>query len=70
LFHIYPYPRHNKQTCRLVVHTIPFDAERRKVVNTNFLSLMIWLNEGIEPRSTDYWDWFSKLPDQAPTRFL
>jgi len=34
----------------------PYNAERQagKLWNTNFLSLLIWLGQNIEPKSTDY----------------
>jgi len=43
-----PCPRHNKRTFWLVLHTIPFCwTSNNETVNTNFLSLLIWLDKGL-----------------------
>jgi len=50
--------RQNKRTCHLQIylHTIPLLCwtSSSEAVNTNFWILLVWLGQGIEPRSTDF----------------
>jgi len=40
--------------CLIQALSLPCCMSSREVVNSNFSRFLIWLDEGIEPRSTDY----------------
>ena len=51
---MYLAERHNKQFCRIVLHTIPFvRSTEQGSCECLFLSFSVRLNNGSEPRSTD-----------------
>jgi len=51
-----PCPTTQQANLPAYLHTIPLNVERqsREAVNTNLQSLLVWLDEGFESRSTAY----------------